>query len=355
MKSTNKILGLESRIKAEASRLGFSHFGITNPDPPQNFQLFSDWLEKEYHGDMKYLGRKDTMIKRANPKQLLEGCRSIICLGMNFPSSKKDDEDPFRICSYAQGKDYHLVIPPRVEKLASFISSNVHREIHYTICTDSAPILERELAQRSGLGWIGRNSCLISPTQGSYFFLAELFLDYPLDPSPAFDSDLCGSCRNCVDACPTVCIQSDRTIDARRCISYLTIEKKDIIPEDLRKILGEWIFGCDICQQVCPWNKKLNNRPVDVEFSKMDLTRELSLEFLSELDPGEFKKFFRNSPILRTKRIGLMRNILIAIGNKKMEEAIPFVSGIIQSEKDPVLQSTALWTMSRLTNDQINK
>lgn len=304
---------------------------------------------------MRYMCRKDTIKKRANPKELLEDCRSIICLGMNYPAPAKDVESEFRISSFAQGKDYHLVIPAKVEKLATFISSNVSQNVHHTICTDSAPVLERELGQRSGLGWIGKNSCLISPTQGSYFFLAELFLDYPLIPSPAFDSDLCGSCQKCVDACPAGCILPNRTIDARRCISYLTIEKKDLISEELRKMLGEWIFGCDICQQVCPWNRKPKNRPVDIEYSTMIFSGDISIDFLQKLDHTEFKNFFSNSPILRTRRIGLLRNILIAIGNKKMKEAFPIVSRIIQSEKDPVLQSTALWTLAKLTDDQIKK
>ena len=295
------------------------------------------------------------MKKRANPKELLEDCHSIICLGMNYLAPAKDGESEFRISSFAQGKDYHQVIPAKVEMLATFISSNVSPNVHYTICTDSAPVLERELGQRSGLGWIGKNSCLISPTQGSYFFLAELFLDYPLIPSPAFNSDLCGSCHKCVDACPAGCIQPNRTIDARKCISYLTIEKKDLIPEEFRKMLGEWVFGCDICQQVCPWNRKPKNRPVDVEYTKMNFLREISIDFLQKLDHAEFKYFYQNSPILRTKRIGLLRNILIVIGNKRMKEAFPIVSSIIQTEKDPVLQSTALWTMAKLTDDQIKE
>ena len=158
-----------------------------------------------------------------------------------------------------------------------------------------------------------------------------------------------------MDACPAGCIQPNRTIDARRCISYLTIEKKDLIPEEFRKMLGEWIFGCDICQQVCPWNKKPKNRPVDVEYSNMNFLRNISIDFLHKLDQSEFKYFFQNSPILRTTRIGLLRNILIVIGNKRMKEALPIVARIIQSANDPVLQSTALWTLAKLTADQIKE
>ncbi len=249
----------EKIIKAEAKNLGFSLVGITTPDTPDHFSVFESWLSAGYQAGMKYLSREDTIAKRYQPKELMAECKSIICLALPYPNANSlvvnDNKPTGRIAAYAWLPDYHHTIPILINELMIRIENNLGRKIRYRSFTDSAPILERDIAQRAGLGWIGKNSCLIHPEQGSYFLLAEIFTDIELEIDQPFLADRCGSCTRCLEACPTHCILPDRTIDANRCISYLTIENKGPIPHDLRKYTGNWVFGCDICQMVCPWNR----------------------------------------------------------------------------------------------------
>ena len=217
-----------------------------------------------------------------------------------------------QIAAYAWGDDYHLVITERLQELVDFIEKQVSHPVPNRWYTDTGPILERDLAQRAGLGWIGKNTCLVNPRHGSYFLLAEILLGIELEPDPPFQTDHCGTCTRCIEACPTQCILPDRTIDARRCISYLTIEQKDDIPIDLRSFIGDWIFGCDVCQMVCPWNRspalQRAQRGASVaapggdpalapreDIPHPNLIREMELTF------KEFNRKFKNSPIKRTK------------------------------------------------------
>jgi epoxyqueuosine reductase len=306
---------------------------------------------------MGYLASEQARARRADPRQLLPECRSILVLAVRYADpSTLAEEGPTgagappsphgRVAAYAWGRDYHLVLPERLKALVAFIEDRVGGGVPYRAYTDSGPVLERDLAQRAGLGWIGKNTCLIHPKIGSYFLLAELLLGIELEPDPPFKTDHCGTCTRCIDACPTDCILPDRTIDARRCISYLTIENKGEIPQDLRSSLGDWIFGCDICQMVCPWNRRVEPAP-DPAFlprpgiAAPDLITEIALT------PQEFNRRFKDSPIQRSRRRGYRRNLAVALGNSGHPAALPVLQKAAQDE-EPLVREHAGWAIGQM-------
>jgi epoxyqueuosine reductase len=340
---------IKTEIKAEAERLGFSLCGITTPDPPAHLDIFYDWLNKGYQGGMTYMNRPDTIEKRSDPRLIMPECKSVILLGMQYARNIESgiSNSDFQIASYARYQDYHLVIPKRLKILSSMIF-NLSSGLSTCIAsTDSAPVLERDLAQRAGLGWIGKNSCLISPFSGSFFLLAEIFTNLELPPDAPFEADRCGNCNRCIEVCPTGCIQSDRTLDARSCISYLTIEKKGDIPIHLREKIGNWLFGCDICQSVCPWNKK----PLKTNFLELPLGSidpgARSLNSILKMDVNEFQMAFSGSPLMRSKRQGILRNAAVVIGNLHYNKYYPILEDLIASETDPVIQAHAAWALNK--------
>lgn len=338
---------LEQCIKEEARRLGFDLAGITTPDPPPHFETFLSWLEAGRHGTMAYLASERSRERRADPRRILPECRSILVLAMRYPASRPPVTPASgQIASYAWGRDYHLVIEERLQALAEFIIAQVGHPIPYRYYTDTGPILERDLAQRAGLGWIGKNTCLIHPRYGSYLLLAELLLGLELQPDPPFITDHCGRCTRCIEACPTHCILPDRTIDARRCISYLTIENKGEIPQELRPALGDWIFGCDECQRVCPWNRFAdpNGHPA---LAPQAPRAETPLREAFSLDPEAFAARFRHSPIKRAKRRGFLRNVAVALGNIGTPDDLPALQQAIQ-DPDPLIQEHASWAIQRI-------
>ncbi|MDO9348506.1 MAG: tRNA epoxyqueuosine(34) reductase QueG, partial [Anaerolineales bacterium] len=251
-----------------------------------------------------------------------------------------------RVAAYAWGMDYHLVLLERLRALAAFIETQAGHPIPNRAYTDSGPILERDLAQRAGLGWIGKNTCLINPRLGSYCLLAEILLGIQLEPDPPFESDRCGTCTRCIDTCPTACILPDRSLDARRCISYLTIELKGEIPPDLRSRMGEWVFGCDVCQMVCPWNRfaeaagerTFAPRP---GVPRPDLIAELAL------NPQEFNRKFKDSPIQRARRRGYLRNVAVALGNTGNLAAIPALERALQDDES-LVRDHAGWALEQI-------
>ncbi|HMS00588.1 MAG TPA: tRNA epoxyqueuosine(34) reductase QueG [Anaerolineales bacterium] len=250
-----------------------------------------------------------------------------------------------RVASYARAEDYHNIIPARMEELVRFIEEQVQRPIKNRYYTDTGPILERDLAQRAGIGWIGKNSCLINPKQGSYFFISEIFLDLELEPDTPFVTDHCGTCTRCITACPTDCILPNRTLDATRCISYLTIELKDDIPVELREKIGNWVFGCDICQMVCPWNRFapegdpafLDKEPLPPPTGELTLT------------PQAFNQRFKRTPVSRAKRRGYLRNVAVALGNTGDTHALPVLQNALNDD-EPMIRNHAQWAI-----EQINK
>jgi len=334
-------------IKNEARRLGFALVGVAVPARPTHLDVFERWLVEGRHGTMAYLADETSRARRADPRLILPECQSILVLGTPYSPPRPQGEGTGvrdgQTAAYAWGKDYHLVLPERMQQLVAFIEEQVRHPVPNRWYTDTGPILERDLAQRAGLGWIGKNTCLINPRLGSTFFLSEILLGLELDPDPPFATDQCGTCTRCLDACPTQCILPDRTLDARRCISYLTIENKGEIPEDLRSQIGHWIFGCDICQQVCPWNRFAPE--ADPAFEKLIPLRSLTEDLA--LTPVAFNRTFKDSPVKRAKRRGYLRNVSVALGNLGDESALPALESALE-DPEPLVHEHAAWAIQTI-------
>ena len=293
-------------IKDESKRLGFSSCGISKARfLSEEADNFEKWLTKGYQGSMSYLEKN--IDKRLDPRLLVPGSKSVISLSYNyFPPKKLIEENNFIISKYAYGKDYHKVLKKKLKKLFASIREKIG-EIEGRVFVDSAPIHERAWAKLSGLGWVGKNSLLINENKGSYFFLAEIICDLELEyDEPVLNR--CGSCTRCIDACPTDAITEAQVIDAKKCISYLTIENKENIPEELNGSLTDSIFGCDICQDVCPWNKRSTPHN-EKEFLPNKELKKLKRKDWIEITEETFNKIFEGSAVKRTKYKGLTRNI----------------------------------------------
>ena len=293
-------------IKTEAKKLGFSSCGISKARfLSEEAKNFEKWLSNGYQGSMSYLERN--IDKRLDPTLLVPGSKSVISLAFNyFPPKKLIDNNNFIISKYAYGRDYHKVLKKKLKKLLFLMRERIG-DIEGRVFVDSAPIHERAWAKLSGLGWVGKNSLLINKNQGSYFFLAEIICDLELEyDEPVLNR--CGNCSRCIDACPTGAITKAQVINAKKCISYLTIENKDNIPEELNDSMNNSIFGCDVCQDVCPWNK--NSKPhEEIEFLPKKNLKKLRKKDWVELTEETFDRIFEGSAIKRTKYKGLKRNI----------------------------------------------
>ncbi|XZF14045.1 tRNA epoxyqueuosine(34) reductase QueG [Chitinophagaceae bacterium MMS25-I14] len=294
-------------IKEEAKRLGFESCGIAAAvQLDDDARRLENWLNKGFHGKMQYMENHFDL--RIDPRKLVPGARSVITLMLNyFPSEKQEAQAP-KIARYAWGIDYHYVIREKLNALLDFIKVNIGA-VEGRGFVDSAPVLERSWAVRSGLGWVGKNGNLLSKKSGSFFFLATLITDLDLQPDPPFATDHCGSCTRCLDACPTEAIVAPSLVDGSKCISYLTIELKDaLMPEAFNGKMSGWMFGCDVCQEVCPWNRF--SRPnAEPAFTPVPEILNLSLQQWEELGEEAFRKIFKNSPLKRSKWPGIMRNI----------------------------------------------
>ncbi len=348
-------------IKAEAENLGFFLSGVGEPGKPAHFPQFENWLGSGRQGSMDYLARPESLAKRGNPGLVFAGVRSILSLGvlysspLNQPGERQSAEIRGRVAAYAWGEDYHAVLPPRLDRLAHKGEAILGKRVQQRRYTDTGPILERDLAMSAGMGWIGKNTCLISPSSGSFFFLAELLLDVELEPDPPFPYDRCGSCRRCIDACPTACILPDRTIDATRCISYLTIENKGTIPTELRPQMGNWVFGCDVCQEVCPWNLRFAPPAGDPAFAPRPNIPHPVLQNELKLDSPAFNQKFKDSPILRARRRGYLRNVCMALGNQPDSGNIPALADVLENEPEPLIRSHAAWALGRIATQVARK
>jgi len=295
---------ISNQIKRKALELGFSAIGISKADfLEKESKILSAWLDNGFHGEMKYM--ENHFEKRTDPRKLVEGSKSIISVLFNYFPEKKQIENSYKISKYAYGKDYHYVVKEKLNLLFDFINNEICKTEGRAF-VDSAPVMDKVWAAKSGLGWIGKNTNLISREFGSFFFIGELILDLELDYDQEI-KDYCGNCTKCIDACPTGAI-SPYKLDARKCISYLTIEKKEEIPEKFKGEWKNWIFGCDICQDVCPWNSKIEPHN-EHAFQISDLLENMKKEDWENLDKVNFKKIFKNSPVERTKFEGLKRNI----------------------------------------------
>jgi epoxyqueuosine reductase len=336
---------LTREIKQAALALGFDGVGVTLVRPLPS-ERFLSWLQRGFHGGMQYLERDPA--RRLDPELVLPGARSILSLIVHYEAGPAREERPDVgvIARYARGRDYHRVLEPRLRALLGRI-----RELAPGTSgrwyTDTGPILEKAWAQAAGLGWVGKHTNLIAGKSGSYFFLAELLLDLELEPDiPA--PDHCGSCTRCLDACPTQAIVAPYVLDASRCISYLTIEHRGDLPEALRPHLGNLVFGCDICQEVCPWNR--TPAPArEPAFSAQ--ARDLRLTALAELNPESFARVFSGSAVKRAKWRGFLRNVAVALGNWGDRRAIPALRRLAASA-DELVARHAAWALGRIEEVQ---
>jgi len=324
----------------------------------QNIFPYLSWLNAGYHAGMMYLASDYHIHAREDPFMLFPKLKSIIVIAIPYPNPasfpKPLDRSRGRIASYAWIRDYHLSMNDVFEQVVGEMKDKLGFDFSWRGFTDSSPILERQMATQAGLGWIGKNGCLIHPIKGSYFLLAELFTDIPQQKLEEYGistahepvPDRCGTCTRCIDACPTVCIQPDRMIDSSRCISYLTIENKGRIPRDLREKVGDWIFGCDICQMVCPWNKTFP----EMADKKGEFCIDPYPQLISELilSAKDFKEKFHDSPVLRAKRRGWLRNICVALGNMGDVSSVEPLLQILRDEPEPLIRAHAAWALGRL-------
>lgn len=316
--------GLERRIKAQAYGLGFDLTGITRLGPADSAPAFDDWLARGFAGDMDYLPRGAE--KRRDSRLPFAGAVSAIVVGLNYGGTSESGP----VARYARGNDYHELMWEKLDTLREWIELEVGHPVRGRSYVDTGPILERDLARRAGLGWFGKNTNLINPKLGSFFFIGALFVDIELDPDAPFEADRCGSCTRCLDACPTSAFVAPRVLDATRCISYLTIEAKGDIPKQLRPAIGDLLYGCDICQDVCPWNVSFSQDLRESAFAPRAAisgkdARTLAREILA-MDEEQFRSVFKDSPMKRAKLSGLKRNAAVVLGNASHTD----------KEKDPM-------------------
>ncbi|ADX67146.1 MULTISPECIES: tRNA epoxyqueuosine(34) reductase QueG [Weeksella] len=304
-----KLSTLEMRsqlIKNKAKELGFLSCGIAKAEfLEQEAPRLEAWLKNNYHGDMSYMENNFDM--RLDPRLLVDGAKTVISLAYNYYQPIDRNPDSYKIAMYAQGEDYHFVVKEKVRDLLHYIQEEIGN-VNGRAFTDSAPILEHAWAQKAGIGWIGKNSLLLSKQKGSFFFLAELIVDLEMSYDNAIETDHCGNCTRCIDACPTEAILPNKTVNGSQCISYFTIELKGEIPTEMKGKFDDWIFGCDICQEVCPWNR-FSLPTQEKKFIGHEKINNFSKTDWEEITEEVFKEMFRKSPVKRTKFTGLKRNI----------------------------------------------
>lgn len=352
---------LRDGIRERALALGFDRIRITDPRASEHIDLYRGWIEEGAHGEMGYLSREDSIARRGDLRLTMADVRSVVLVTHNYYQADPPGlpEDPSRgvIARYARGSDYHGVMKKRLKKLLAGIQEAAGHSVSGRVYVDTGPILERELATRAGLGWLGKNTMLIHPRSGSYFFLGLLLLDLALPGDAPFAEDRCGSCRNCLDACPTGALlgrdaRGAPVMDARRCISYLTIEHRGAIPRHLRTPIGNRVYGCDICQEVCPWNVKFERPATEPAYHARPELDGPSLvemaERLLSLDDTSFGQAFRGSPVRRARRAGLLRNVCVGLGNWGDEDAVPVLAEALQDDV-PLVRGHAAWGLGRIT------
>ncbi len=350
------------RVKEKARALGFDKVGIAPAEELPSGAAFLRWVEHGYAGAMQYLSRDPR--RRLDPRQVFPEARSVIVVARNYWVPAPDPEiltDPSRgrISRYAWGRDYHDVLKPRLFALDAFVRELSGRTTYGRAYVDTGPVLERGWAARAGLGFIGKNTCLIVPSLGSWTFLGVLLVPEVLEPDPPprllvqepptwqwpdGTRGTCGTCRRCLDACPTGAFVAPYVLDARRCISYLTIEWRGPIPREMRPLMGNWIFGCDVCQEICPWNRR--TPPTDEVAFHPDPDR-VAPPLVEVLQWGEeaFRARFRKTPVMRAKRRGLLRNACVAVGNWGDPYALPVLERVLAEEPEPLIRGHCAWAL----------
>ena len=340
---------LTQQIQSRAHELGFELVGITPAEESQTIQRYRQWIASGYAGKMGYLERHLPL--KEDTRTLLQEAKSVISLAMNYwtlDTPKDLAEDPGRgqISRYAWGDDYHDVIRERLLLLVEFIKNTAETELKSRVFVDSGPILEREYAQKAKLGWIGKNTNLINWRSGSWYFLSEVLVSIELESETQPLRGSCGTCTKCIEACPTDAIIEPNLLDSRLCISYLTIELKDSIPKELRPEMGNLIFGCDICQEVCPWNSKATPT-TEPAFQPRHGNLAPELLTLIDMTQTEFSKRFKGSPIKRAKRKGFLRNVIVAIGNWRSRAAVPALKKVLIDD-EPLIRGHAAWALGQV-------
>ena len=305
-------MSLAAAVKRRAEELGFLACGITDPSPIDDAGWLDRWLASGYAGVMRYLHRQAR--KRKNPSLIVPGAKSVVVVLDNYYDGETDPGPPPRVARYARGADYHRVTRERLEPLADLLRSHGARIAH--TFADSGPVPERALALRAGLGWIGKNTMLIRPGSGSFFFIGTVFTDLSLEQDRGEAADHCGSCTRCLDACPTGALVGPRVLDATRCISYLTIEQKGPIPDALAEQLEGWVFGCDICNEVCPWNLRFAEQATAAEFESRHALDGAGAELFDEMGEEEFARRFGDTPLERPGLRGMRRNLRAALARQ---------------------------------------
>jgi epoxyqueuosine reductase len=346
------------RIRERAQELGFCAVGIAPLHPSDHGDAYAAWVDAGYSGEMAYLGRDDAVAKRRDPSLVVPGARSAVVVAANYYSSENgeaaNNDDPSHavFARYARNNDYHDLLKGRLIELQNWINEAL-LPVQGRAYVDTGPVLERELAARAGLGWFGKNTMLIQPQRGSYYFLGTILLDVELDYDSPFEREHCGTCTRCLDGCPTGALlgrdeNGAPCMDARRCISYLTIELKGPIPRELRPLLGNRIYGCDICQEVCPHNSpKFVQITSEEAFWARQGVHGAKLVELMALSQEEFSRRFKNSPVKRAKRRGLLRNVAVALGNWGSSEAVPVLAAALNDE-EPLIRGHAAWALGRI-------
>ena len=379
-------MDLKAQIKTAASKLGFGLCGVTTAGPPPHADEFQRWIAEGRHGEMGYMARR--VERRTDLQNILPGVKSVIVAGMNYlgesetadspspglsregrgkmweavsdgrlssssPLAGEDKGEGSRpntgiIARYARGRDYHEFIGGKLEALSARLRELGGVDVQTKWYVDTGPVLERDLAQRAGIGWIGKHTNLISKQLGNWFFLGEILTTLELEPDVP-EREYCGTCTRCITACPTEAIRAPYQLDARRCISYLTIELKDSIPVELRSLIGNRIFGCDDCLAVCPWNrfaKTANTMKLD----RADLKNPDLIELMSLTEP-QFREHFRGTPIERIRRRGLLRNVAVALGNSGDRHALPVLEKAV-TDTEPLVREHAAWAIERIRKSE---
>jgi len=333
-------LALTQAVKARALEVGFDRVAVGPAGPAEHAARFGAWLDAGYAGGMDYLTR--TRVERGDPERLLPGCRSVLALALAY-GPREDDPSWRPVSRYARGRDYHDLMRPRLAAVVDYLRQAAGPATASRAAVDTSAVLERDLAARAGLGWIGKNTNLIAVGGGSYFFIGTVLTTAALvADGPA--TDHCGTCTACLDACPTQAFVGPWVLDARRCLAYLTIEHRGDVADEWKPEMRDWLFGCDVCQEVCPWNRKA---PAAREPALAPSAPLPSLEALLEMDEAAFRARFRGSAMSRARRAGLARNAALVLGNRGDRAAVPALRRALD-DPDPGVRSAAAWALARL-------
>jgi epoxyqueuosine reductase len=333
---------LEQNLKDRARALGFEVSGIAAAAPADSFYRLRTWLDQGYAGAMDYMHRH--ALARKHPDSILSNVRSVVMVGMNYHIQNAKPQAA-QVARYARGLDYHHVLRKKLKQLLAWMQQEVPG-CRGRCVVDTAPLLERDFARRAGLGWFGKNTMLLNKRLGSYFFLGALLLDIELKPDAVHETSHCGTCTACLDACPTQAFPGPGELDSRRCISYLTIELRGPIDRELRPLMGDWLFGCDVCQEVCPWNRKAPESVEPAWQARPDLEAIDPVELLG-LSEEEFRRRFQGTTFIRTGRSGLLRNAAIVLGNRGDPADLPALQRAA-NDHDPVVREAAQWAIDQI-------